>query len=287
MVRWQGRRRSGNVIDVRGGGPGGRAGRGAAIGCGPLLIALIAALLFGVNPLEVLALLDGGAPPTAEAPAPGEDTVPQDEAGEFVAVILGDTEDTWHALFREAGGQYREPELVLFSNSVRSECGMSGSATGPFYCPLDQRVFLDLAFIHQLERLGATGELAIAYVIAHEVGHHVQHQQGILQQTRARQQRLSRADANALQVRVELQADCYAGIWAHHAERQHGFLRPEDLQDAMDAAAAVGSDHLARQAGRPVQPETFTHGTSAQRVEWFQRGLQSGDPAECDPFGAL
>jgi uncharacterized protein len=306
-MRWQGRRQSRNVIDARGRrgagggmgaflplilggllrggrgrrrglGPGGGGGRGGACGCASIiLILIILAILFGLNPL---ALLEGGG--TAPAgPTSGGDI--QDEAGEFVAVVLAETEDTWHALFSESGSSYQEPQLVLFSNSIRSACGFSGSATGPFYCPADSRVYLDLAFFRQLERLGATGEFAVAYVIAHEVGHHVQRQLGILEHVRGQQQRLSEADANALQVRVELQADCYAGVWAHYADRD-GLLRPGDLQDGLDAAAAVGSDHLARQAGRPIQPETFTHGTSAERVRWFRRGFEAGAPEACDTF---
>jgi len=282
------RRGGGGGFGGRGGGRGGGGGRRGGLGCGVILIILLVLLvLSGINPL---ALLTGGAPAAgpsgASAPAGGAptntSTAPQDEAGQFVATILADTEDTWNRLFQESGERYREPELVLFDNRVQSACGISGSATGPFYCPLDQRVFMDLAFFRQLERLGARGEAAIAYVIAHEVGHHVQHQQGILEEARARQQRLPEADANALQVRVELQADCYAGVWAHHADRERGLFTRGDIQDALDAAAAVGSDHLARQSGRPVQPESFTHGTSAQRTEWFRRGFDSGDPAACD-----
>jgi uncharacterized protein len=267
----------------RGGGGGGGRGRGG-LGCGMiLLILLVLLVLSGINPL---ALLGGGAPapPPTETPSTTGTSAAsgsEDESLQFVRTILADTEDTWNRLFQESGGTYQEPQLVLFDNTVRSECGISGSATGPFYCPLDQRVFMDLAFFRQLERLGARGEAAIAYVIAHEVGHHVQHQQGILQEARARQQRLPQADANALQVGVELQADCYAGVWAHHADRQRGLFSPGDIQDALDAAAAVGSDHLARQSGRPVQPESFTHGTSAQRTQWFRRGYDSGDPAAC------
>jgi uncharacterized protein len=310
-MRWQDRRRSGNVIDRRGrsgagGGAGlanigalllggllrgrrrggrglqpgrrgpGRGGCGGAVGCGTIILLILVVLfVLGVNPLALLE--------SAVAPGPAEPrgSAPGDEAGEFVAVVLAETEDTWHALFEQAGRRYSEPELVLFSNTVRSACGMSGQATGPFYCPADDRIYLDLAFFRQLERLGATGEFAVAYVIAHEVGHHVQRQLGVLDTVRSRQQRLSPADANALQVRVELQADCYAGVWAHFADRD-GLLRPGDLQNGIDAAAAVGSDHLARQSGRPVQPETFTHGTSAERVEWFRRGFDAGSPEVCD-----
>lgn len=314
-MRWQGRRRSGNVIDARGrrgpslggssnsagliglllsgflrsrgrrggrrGGRGGGGGRGGAIGCGTLLIlALVAMLLLGIDPL---ALIQGGTGAFVESPTTESTTgaPPQDEAGEFVAVVLAETEDTWHALFEQAGRTYREPELVLFDGTIRSACGISGSATGPFYCPADDRVYLDLSFFRQLEQLGATGEFAVAYVIAHEVGHHIQNQLGVLNETRARQRRMSQTEANALQVRVELQADCFAGVWAHHADRG-GLLSPGDLQNGLDAAAAVGSDHIARQSGRPVQPESFTHGTSEQRMRWFRTGFDAGTPDACD-----
>ncbi len=279
MVQWRGGRRSSNVIDVRG-----NKGK-VALGGGSILI-FILALLFGFDPSQILALLGGGGPaPTVETT--DGTTQPQDEAGEFVSVILADTEDTWSTLFRESGSTYREPELVLFTDRVQSACGIAGSATGPFYCPNDQRVYLDLGFFRQLQQLGASGDFAVAYVIAHEIGHHVQNLEGTLSEIRQLQQRVSPEQANALSVRTELQADCYAGIWAHYAETERDILEPGDVQEGIDAAAAVGDDRLQQQAGRAAVPESFTHGTSAQRVESFQTGLQSGDIRSCDTFADL
>lgn len=279
-MKWRGGRRSGNVIDLRGRG----ARRGIALGCGPILLVLVG-LLFGIEPSQILALLEGGSAPaeqTAEAPSQ-----PSDEAGEFVSVVLADTETTWHALFQQGGGQYREPELVLYDGVVQSACGMNTAATGPFYCPPDQRVYLDTSFFRELQRLGAPGDFAVAYVIAHEIGHHVQNLQGTLGQVHTLQRRLAQADANALSVRTELQADCYAGVWAYHARAQRDLLEAGDVEEGLAAAAAVGDDHLLEQAGRPAMPEAFTHGTSEQRVRWFRRGLERGDPAACDTFEGL
>lgn len=276
-MRWQQSRRSGNVVDVR----RGRGGRAAGLGIGGLIIVLIG-LLFGVDTSGIAALLgEGGAPVPAETSAP-----PQDEAGDFVAAVLGDTEDVWHRLFREAGATYPEPRLVLFDGTVRSACGMASAATGPFYCPADQQLYLDLSFFRELARMGAPGEFAAAYVIAHEVGHHVQNVEGTLAAVQRAQRQLPRSDANALSVRTELQADCYAGVWGYHA-RQRGLLEPGDVEAGMRAAAAVGDDRLQQAAGRVATPETFTHGSSAQRVAAFRTGLESGRPAACDTFGDL
>ncbi len=281
MVNWRGGRRSGNVIDVR----GRSTGRKAALGCGPLIVITVLGLIFGVDPGQLLGLLgEGAAPaPSAEVGAPAGQ--PQDEAGEFVSVILADTEDTWRAFYARAGLRYRDPELVLYSGTVRSACGINGAATGPFYCPLDNRVYLDTSFFRELERLGAPGDFAIAYVIAHEVGHHVQNLEGTLDESRRMQARLSQADGNRIQVAVELQADCFAGVWAYHAETQRDLLESGDVEEGLRAAAAVGDDHLQRQAGRPVMPDAFTHGSSEQRMRWFRRGLETGDPTACDTFG--
>ncbi|MDX1532199.1 MAG: neutral zinc metallopeptidase [Rhodothermales bacterium] len=278
MVRWKGRRRSSNVIDLRG-----RGAKGAALGCGPILVILLA-LLFGVDPSQLLALFGDGAsaPAPAEAPAGAPAEAPRDDAGEFVSVILADTEETWHALFPQGG--YREPELVLYDGTVRSACGLNSAATGPFYCPPDRRVYLDTSFFRYLQRLGAPGDFAVAYVIAHEIGHHVQNLQGTLQEVSQYQRQLPPADANALSVRTELQADCYAGVWAHYAEAERDLLEAGDVEEGLRAAAAVGDDHLLERAGQPVRPDAFTHGTSAQRMEWFRRGLETGDPAACDTF---
>lgn len=275
MVKWRGGRRSGNVIDIRG-----NKGK-VALGGGSIIVLLLA-LLFGVDPSQLLALLgDGGG--AASVQTSGE-VPPQDEAGEFVSVILADTEDTWNSLFREAGATYREPELVLYSGTVQSACGLSGAATGPFYCPNDQRVYLDLSFFRQLQQLGASGDFAVAYVIAHEIGHHVQNLEGTLGEIQRLRQRLPPAEANQLSVRTELQADCYAGVWAHHAEAERDRLEAGDVREGIDAAAAVGDDNL---QGPAASPDSFTHGTSAQRVEWFQQGFQSGSVDACDTFADL
>ena len=275
MVKWRGGRRSGNVIDIRG-----NKGK-VALGGGSIIVLLLA-LLFGVDPSQLLALLgDGGG--AASVQTSGE-VPPQDEAGEFVSVILADTEDTWGTLFREAGATYREPELVLYDGTVQSACGISGAATGPFYCPNDQRVYLDLSFFRQLQQLGASGDFAVAYVIAHEIGHHVQNLEGTLGEIQRLRQQLPPAEANQLSVRTELQADCYAGVWAHHAEAERDRLEAGDVREGIDAAAAVGDDNL---QGPHASPDSFTHGTSAQRVEWFQQGFQSGSIGACDTFADL
>jgi uncharacterized protein len=274
-MRWQGGRRSGNVQDRRGRGPV------MAGGIGAVVLGLIA-LVLGVDPSEFAT----GAGPTAEVEtsAPGTFTG-VDEQADFVAVILADTEDTWNELFARSGRTYHEPELVLFSDAVRSACGTASSAVGPFYCPADQMVYLDLVFFRDLaERYGAPGELARAYVIAHEVGHHIQTITGVSDRVRSAQSQVSQQEANALQVRMELQADCYAGVWAHHAHRQRQMLEAGDLESALRAAAAIGDDRLQRQAQGYVVPESFTHGTSAQRMQWFRSGFDSGDPVSCDTF---
>jgi uncharacterized protein len=278
-MRWQGGRRSGNVQDRRGMRPAAVGG-----GIGAVLITLIA-LVLGVNPTD-LATTASGPPQQVETAEPGAFT-DVDEEADFVAVVLADTEDTWNELFARSGLQYREPELVLFSDAVSSACGMAQAAVGPFYCPADRMVYLDLSFFRELaQRFGAPGEFARAYVIAHEIGHHVQTLTGVTEQVRAAQSRASRADANAIQVRMELQADCYAGVWAHHAHRQRQVLEPGDIEAGLRAAAAIGDDNLQRQAQGYVVPESFTHGSSAQRMEWFSRGFETGDPVRCDTFAS-
>jgi uncharacterized protein len=276
-MRWQGGRRSGNIQD--------RRGRGRMIaggGAGAIILTLLAIVL-GVDPSELATV---GGPGTEQVPTaePGAFTGADEEA-DFIAVVLADTEDTWNALFARDGRQYREPQLVLFEGSVGSACGFAGAAVGPFYCPRDQMVYLDLSFFRELaERFGAPGEFARAYVVAHEVGHHVQTLLGLTDQVRALQARAPQAEANALQVRMELQADCLAGVWAHHAHRSRQLLEPGDLEDALRAAAAIGDDRLQQQAQGHVVPESFTHGTSAQRMEWFRNGYDGGDPARCNTF---
>lgn len=278
MVQWRGRRGSSNVIDVRG-----NKGK-VAFGGGTLLLILLG-LIFGFDPSQILSLLGGGQ--TAQVEQTPGNAGPQDEAGEFVSVVLADMEQTWGAIFQRAGQRYQEPELVLFSDRVQSACGIAGAAVGPFYCPNDQRVYLDLSFFRQLQQLGASGDFAVAYVIAHEIGHHVQNLEGTLGAVRQQQQRVGQAEANALSVRTELQADCYAGIWAHYAENERDLLEAGDVEEGIDAAAAVGDDYLQQRAGGAAMPESFTHGSSAQRVQSFQRGFQSGDLSACDTFADL
>ncbi len=278
MVQWRGRRGSSNVIDARG-----KKGRGIALGGGSILIVILG-LIFGFDPSMILSLLGGGgSAPQVETQTSGE-VPPQDEAGEFVSVILADTEDTWGQLFQQANTQYRQPELVLFTDRVQSACGIAGAATGPFYCPNDQRVYLDLGFFRQLQQMGASGDFAVAYVIAHEIGHHVQNLEGTLGEVRQMQSRVSQAQANELSVRTELQADCYAGIWAYYAETERDLLQAGDVEEGIDAAAAVGDDRI---QGGAASPDSFTHGTSAQRVEAFQTGFRSGDVGSCDTFADL
>jgi hypothetical protein len=279
-MRWQGGRRSDNVEDRR----GVRAGPGVALGGGGLLVALLLAALLGADPLQLVSVLnDAQMPPTAPAPIDTRD----DPDADFVSVVLGDTEDVWRKLFTKAGQRYADPTLVLFRDQVQSACGFASAAVGPFYCPADAKVYLDLAFFQDLARRhGAPGDFARAYVVAHEIGHHVQNLSGVSGEVHRRQQTLSREEGNALSVRVELQADCYAGVWAHHANVERGVLEPGDVEEALGAASAIGDDRLQRQAQGYVVPESFTHGTSAQRVQWFRRGFESGDPASCDTFAA-
>ena len=282
-MRWRDLRRSSNVRDVRGRGRGLRiplpVGRGGGIG---LVVLLIIAAIFG-GPELVYQLLgsaeyDGGSPTSAPAGA-------QDDDRQFIAAILGSTEDVWGRLFERAGGEYLPPELTLFDGAVSSACGYASAAVGPFYCPADARVYLDTSFFDELARMGGPGDFAQAYVIGHEIGHHVQNLTGTADEVRAAQARAAgESGANSLQVAMELQADCYAGVWAWHANQRHRVLEPGDVEEGLAAAAAIGDDRLLENAGRRVTPDSFTHGSSEQRQEWLQRGLESGDPAACNPF---
>jgi predicted metalloprotease len=271
-MRWQGGRRSTNVQDRR----GMRVGlAGGGIGA---VVLTILALILGVDPGEITQETQ-----PAEAPGPGAN----DPEKEFASVVLGYTEDTWNAIFARAGEDYQEPQLVVFSDAVQSACGMASSAVGPFYCPMDQTVYLDLTFFRELrDRFGAAGDFAAAYVIAHEVGHHVQTLTGVTQQVQDARARTSTERANQLSVRTELQADCYAGVWAQHTEREKRVLEPGDIEEAMNAAAAIGDDRLQRQAQGYVVPESFTHGSSEERVRWVRRGFDSGDVNQCDTFSS-
>ena len=247
-------------------------------GIGGLVLALVAAY-FGIDP----GAISGGPTTAVETNQPRSPE--EDRMAEFSSVVLADTEDVWNKLFAQMGSQYKEPQLVLFSGAVESACGYATAAVGPFYCPPDQKAYLDLSFFNELhKKFGAPGDFAQAYVIAHEIGHHVQNLMGTSSKVRAAQQRMSKADANELSVRVELQADCYSGVWAHHADKSRDVLEQGDVEEALGAATAIGDDTLQRRSGGRVMPESFTHGTSAQRVKWFRTGLQSGDVKQCDTF---
>jgi len=298
-MRWKGGRRSSNVEDRRGQSAGyGTAGTGSGLlGFLPMLVRtktgrivlLIGVVLFfgsRILGIDLLPMLVGGNG-TAAPQAPYEMSAEEKEMGDFVSVVLADTEDTWKEIFRAQGGVYQEPTLVLFSDRVNSACGMASAAVGPFYCPGDQKLYIDLSFFQDLKlRHDAPGDFAQAYVIAHEVGHHVQTLLGISSKVREAGRGRSKADVNALSVKQELQADCFAGLWgnAYNTERQ--LLDPGDLEEALTAATAIGDDRLQREAGRQVVPDSFTHGTSAQRVKWFRKGFESGDIGVCNTFSA-
>lgn len=281
-MKWAGRRESSNIEDRRGLGRGG----GIAIGGGLTgIVVVVLALLMGVDPQQ---LLQQGAPEQPAGGAPTRSVNPaEEELKQFTGVVLADTEDVWNQLFpRQLQRQYEEPGLVLFSGRDQSACGSADAAMGPFYCPADQKVYIDLQFFQELAtRYRAAGDFAQAYVIAHEVGHHVQNQLGILNDVHNRQRRMSKAEANQLSVRTELQADFLAGIWAHHAQKMKNILEPGDLEEALGAAGAVGDDRLQKQAQGYVVPDSFTHGTSAQRARWFRLGFETGNVGRLmEPF---
>jgi predicted metalloprotease len=291
-MKWEGQRESDNVEDARdgdggGGGGGGLPIGGRGIGIGGIVVALLASWAFGINPLTVLSVLDGSTVQTAPGPREVAPSHPQDEPAKFVSVVLADTEDVWTEIFRANGRQYVAPKLRLFSGQQPTACGMGAAAMGPFYCPGDSKVYIDLSFYQTLrDRLGAPGDFAQAYVIAHEVGHHVQHLLGISDKVDSARRSMSERAANALSVRVELQADCLAGVWAQHSQQSKGWLEAGDIDEALNAASKIGDDTLQRGAGRAVVPESFTHGTSEQRQRWFKRGLAQGDMRDCDTFTA-
>nr|WP_288354929.1 neutral zinc metallopeptidase [uncultured Pseudomonas sp.] len=284
-MRWKRARRSDNVVDARGGGGGMRFGGGRGLSLGGIAIVVVVGLLMGQDPLQILGQLAGqGGYSTTQTSRP----VADDEQSDFVRAVLGDTEDTWRIIFQANSRQYQDPKLVLFDGGVNSACGFASSAVGPFYCPGDRQVYLDLSFFRDLEqRYGAAGDFAQAYVIAHEVGHHVQTLLGVSAKVDAARQRGENLEgANGLLVRQELQADCLAGIWAHHAQQRLDWLEPGDLEEALNAANAIGDDRLQQQARGRVVPDSFTHGTSAQRVQWFTTGFESGKVGACDTFSS-
>ena len=286
-MRWEGNRESDNVEDRRGAGGGMGFGGGRSAGLGTVVIALVVSYFLGVSPTTVLNVLTGGTDIAQVQDTPAQRPPAADQMAKFVSTVLADTEDTWTELFRAQGGSYVKPKLVLFSGRTPTACGTGQSASGPFYCPGDQKIYIDLSFYRLMQqRFQVSGEFAQAYVIAHEVGHHVQHLMGITDKVHNARRRLSQARANAMSVRLELQADCFAGVWAHHADRARSILESGDVEAALNAASAIGDDALQRQSQGEVIPDSFTHGTSAQRVRWFNRGIQSGQISTCNTFEA-
>ncbi len=282
-MRWESGRRSSNVEDRRGSSRGRKTFAGGGLG---LIAVVVLGLVFGVDPMMLIQGVNKLAPPSANT-KPGPRPAAENQLADFVTVVLADTEDTWHAIFKSAGKRYQEPTLVMFTGATQSACGHAQSAMGPFYCPADQKLYIDLQFYQDMRtRFGAPGDFAQAYVIAHEVGHHVQTLLGISEQVASAQRRASKTEANQLQVRMELQADCFAGIWANHADRARHILEQGDVAEGLNAAAAIGDDRLQKQAQGYVVPESFTHGSSEQRVRWFKRGLETGALQQCDTFAA-
>ncbi len=289
-MRWRTGRQSSNVEDRRGSGGGGGGG-GFRIGLMGTAAIVLIGWYMGGNPLQLLGLVGGantilggfGGSSSSQEVRTG---TPGDDAGKFASVVLATTEDVWNPVFQQLGKRYVEPKLVLFEDSTESACGYSSAATGPFYCPGDQKVYIDLGFFRELQGLGASGDFAQAYVLGHEIGHHVQNLLGTTDQVTRLQARSSERDSNALSVALELQADCYAGVWANHSQTQLNMLEAGDIEQAITAAASIGDDRLQRMAGRHINPDSFTHGSSKQRAEWFQRGQQSGNLKECNTFGS-
>jgi hypothetical protein len=282
---WKKGRQSDNVEDRRGASIGGSS---IKLSGGLLVAVMLIGVVLGENPLELLAMLSQGyiegSPTTAVSPGQTPDN---DESAQFVSAILADTEDTWATIFPRMGMHYQVPKLVLFSDQVSSACGYNSAATGPFYCPGDRKVYLDLGFFQELDHLGAPGDFAQAYVISHEVGHHVQNLLGISGKIHDLQVRSGATQANALSVLLELQADCFAGVWAHYADKYRSLLEPGDVDEGLKAASAIGDDRLLKRAGRRISPESFTHGSSEQRTFWLRKGMESGDIKACDTFSAM
>ncbi len=285
-MRWEDGRQSGNVEDRRGMRvPGGRAG---GLGLGTIVVALLGSWLFGINPMVTIGLMQGagqlagsGAPTQVE----GKRGPVQDEAGRFTSVVLASTEDVWTEIFRQAGAQYRPPKLVMFEGATPTACGTGQTAAGPFYCPLDQAVYIDLSFYRMLaQKFQAPGEFANAYVVAHEVGHHIQNLLGTMKQVQSAQQRAGERQANALSVRLELQADCYAGVWAHHSQKARNWLDRGDIEAGLNAASQIGDDKMMKRSQGVVVPDAFTHGSGQQRTHWFGVGMQTGRLDACDTF---
>ena len=297
-MKWEGNRQSDNLEDRRGQGMGGggglRLGGGRGIGFGTIVIALIAGWIFGINPLTVLGILGGGgaAPQAQVQQAPAQRPPKDDAMAAMVGTVLADTEDVWGEIFKQAGAQYPQPKLTLFRGQTQTACGAGQAAMGPFYCPADKKVYIDLGFYDTMRtRLGAPGDFAQAYVIAHEVGHHVQNLMGTTGKLDQMRGRIPAKEQNALSVRLELQADCYAGVWAHHTEKKYRaqgkqWLEKGDVEEALNAAQAIGDDALQKKSQGQIVPDSFTHGTSQQRMRWFAQGFQTGQVKACDTFNA-
>ena len=286
-MRWEGNRQSDNVEDRRGSGGGGGGFGGRSIGIGTVVVALIGWGVFGINPLTTIGVLSGGggAPQVQQGPAKAPPA--NDRSAAFVSTVLASTEDVWAQIFQQGGAQYRPPKLVLFRGATPTACGTGQSAMGPFYCPGDQKVYLDMDFFDTMSRqLGAPGEFARAYVIAHEVGHHVQTLLGATGKVDGMRGRVSKREQNALSVRLELQADCYAGIWTRYSQQAKNWLDQSDIESALNAAGQIGDDTLQRKQTGTVRPDAFTHGSSAQRVRWFTQGMKTGSVQACDTFSA-
>lgn len=283
-MRWRGRRQSDNVEDRR--GRGFTRGRKGASG-GAMILLVLAGLFFGDEVRSILSLFvgSGGQQQQYQQAEPSRTSAQNDEAAQFVKVVLAETEDTWNSVFSKLGRRYQPPKLVLYEGQVQSACGIGSAASGPFYCPGDYQIYIDLSFLGDLRRMGASGDFAFAYVIAHEVGHHVQNLVGVADQVRQQQGRSSKVQANALSVSMELQADCLAGVWINHTENRSSILEEGDIQEGLEAAAAVGDDRKMQQAGRAPRREAFTHGSSKERMQWFTQGMRSGDIQSCDTFG--
>ena len=281
-MRWRDRRRSSNIEDRR-------SAKGTTLvggGIGTIVIVL-AAMYFGIDPSFLLEGVQSVNVPSDSQTAPGEQDFSEDPLADMVAVVVADTEDVWNEVFAASNRRYREPVLVMFRGATRTACGVGQSFMGPFYCPADQKAYIDLDFYADLrDRFEAPGDFAQAYVIAHEIGHHVQHLLGIMDEVHRSRSGLSEVEANRMSVRLELQADCLAGVWANRTHRAHGFLEEGDVEEALNAASAIGDDRLQQGSGRGVSPDSFTHGTSEQRVHWFRTGLETGNPESCDTFAS-
>lgn len=280
-MKWRGGRRSSNIEDRRGAKP-----RGGLVGGGlGTIVVILAAMYFGVDPSFLLEGMQSSSVPSSTGTTPTAEDLRSDPLADMVSVVIADTEDVWHEIFASMGRRYEEPTLVMFTGATRSACGLGQAAMGPFYCPADRKAYIDLSFYEDMRRrFNAPGDFAQAYVIAHEIGHHVQNLLGVSNEVRRAQSGVSKTEGNKLSVKLELQADCLAGVWASRADKARGIIETGDIDEALNAASAIGDDRLQRQSRGTVVPESFTHGTSAQRQRWFKTGLRSGDPDSCDTF---